>query len=167
MHGRNTKYYIENICHQFPNLKIIYIVEYILFIHRIFTSFTYWHSLSFVVICCSSRCHSLSHVVSLFITCYHSLSLVIIRYHSLSLVVTHYQMLSLVVPLVVTNSHLLSLDVIRCPSLSLDVPLVYLFINDHLRATGFVIHITISFTILITVLIIQTIFLYRARRDFM
>ena len=167
MHGRNTKYYIENICHQFPNLKIIYIVEYILFIHRIFTSFTYWHSLSFVAICCSSRCHSLSLVVSLFITCYHSLSLVIIRYHSLSLVVTHYQMLSLVVPLVVTNSHLLSLDVIRCPSLSLDVPLVYLFINDHLRATGFVIHITISFTILITVLIIQTIFLYRTRRDFM
>ena len=114
MHDRNTKYYIENICHQFPNLEIIYTVEYILFIHCIFTSFTYWHSLSFVAICCSSCCHSLSLVVSLFITCYHSLSLVIIRYHSLSLVVTHYQLLSLAVPLVVTNSHLLSLNVIRC-----------------------------------------------------
>ena len=63
-----------------------------------------------------TRCHSLSFVVPLVVTRCHSLSLVVplvvIRCHSLY--------------------HSLSLVVIRCHSLSLDVPLVCLFINDHI-----------------------------------
>ena len=46
--------------------------------------------LSFVVIRCTTRCHSF----------YHSLSFVITRCHRLSLVVTHFHSLSLDVPLV-------------------------------------------------------------------
>ena len=60
-----------------------------------------YHSLSLVVIRCTTRCHSLSLVVPLVVirchSLYHSLSLVVIRCHSLY--------------------HLLSLVVIRCHSL--------------------------------------------------
>ena len=75
------------------------------------------HLLSLVVI----RCHSLSFVVPLVVTCCHLLSLFC---HSLSPVV----------PLVVIRCHSLSLVVLlvvnRCHSLSLDVLLVCLFISD-------------------------------------
>ena len=64
---------------------------------------THCHLLSLDVTRRMTRCHSLSLVVPLVVICCHSL------YHSLSLVV------------------------IRCHSLSLDVPLVCLFINDHIR----------------------------------
>ena len=83
-----------------------------------------YHSLSFVVTCCTTCCHSLSFIVICCHSLYQSLPFVIICYHSLSFVVTRCttrcHSLSLVVPLVV----------IRCHSLSLNVPLVYLFIND-------------------------------------
>ena len=106
---RNTKYYIESICHQFPSLYIIYIAEYIVVIHGIFCFILKSKSLSFT---CS---HSLSFVFIPSTTCYHSFSFVITRY--------------------ITRCHSLSLVVIRCHSLyhslSLDVPLACLFINDH------------------------------------
>ena len=57
------------------------------------------HSLSFIVTCCTTRCYSLSLVVIRCTTCYHSLSFVVIRCHLL------YHSLSLVVPLVVTCCH--------------------------------------------------------------
>ena len=66
------------------------------------------YSLSFVVSCCTTRCHSLNHslpfVVPLDITRCHSMSSL---YHLLSIVIT------------------------RCHSMSLDVPLFCLFTNDH------------------------------------
>ena len=95
--------------------------------------FTYSHSYSFVlwlaVIHCQSlsffltRCHSLSFVVTCYTTRCHSL------YHSLSFVV----------PLDATRCttpchsfyHSLSFVITRFHSMSLDVPLVYLFTNDH------------------------------------
>ena len=95
--------------------------------------FTYSHSYSFVlwlaVIHCQSlsffltRCHSLSFVVTCYTTRCHSL------YHSLSFVV----------PLDATRCttpchsfyHSLSFVITRFHSMSLDVPLVYLFTNDR------------------------------------
>ena len=85
--------------------------EYIVVLHCITVSFWNLKSLSFAFICCTTRCHSL----------YHSLSLTVTRCHSLSLVVTRfttrcpslYYSLSFTAPLVVT----------RCT-------LVCLFIND-------------------------------------
>ena len=90
-----------------------------------------YHSLSLFVI----RCHSF----------YRSLSLVAIRCHSLPFVVTRcttrrhllYHSLSLVVSRCTTRCQLLSFVVTRCTtrchSLSLDVPVVCLFINDHVK----------------------------------
>ena len=75
--------------------------------------FTCSYSLSFIFICCTTRC----------ITRCHSLSFAVTRCHSsivVPLVVTRYHSLSLVVPLVVTCCHFLSLDVL----------LACLFIND-------------------------------------
>ena len=117
------------------------------------------------------RFHSSPFVAAVVVIHYHSLylslSLVIIPCHLLSFVIIRCHWLSLIINCCHSLYHSLSLILICCHSMSFDVPLVYLFINDHLQAAGFVIHITISFTILITVLIIQTIFLYRTRRDFM
>ena len=79
---------------------------------------------SLVLTRCTTSCHSLSLVVTL----YHSLSLVAIRCHSL------YHSLSLVVPPALIRCHSLSFGVTRCTthchSLSLEVPLACLFIND-------------------------------------
>ena len=33
IHDRDKKYYIEAICHQLPDLQIIYIAEYVLVIY--------------------------------------------------------------------------------------------------------------------------------------
>ena len=35
LHDKDTKYFIENICHQFPDLEIINIAEYIAVIYFI------------------------------------------------------------------------------------------------------------------------------------
>ena len=90
LHDRNTKYYIENICH---------IAEYIVVMQCIFCfilkpkslSFTCSHSLSLVFISCTTRCHLLRLVLSLVVTRCHWLSfvvpLIVIRCHSLPLVV--------------------------------------------------------------------------------
>ena len=96
-------------------LFYLFSFEFIRFItrcHSLSLIAIFCYSLSFVVICCTNRCHTLSPVVSLVvircITRCHSLSLVVIRcttrFHSLSLVAT------------------------RCHSM---LPLVCLFTNDH------------------------------------
>ena len=102
------------------------VAEYIVVLHCIIVSLWNLKSLSFAFICCTTRCHSLNHSLSLVVplvvllvaTRFHSL------YHSLSLAVTCFHSLSLVVPLVVTRC------TARCHSFSLDVRLVCLFIND-------------------------------------
>ena len=117
----DIKYYIENIFHQFSDLKIIYIAEYIVVIYCIknwikffknqtvsfwnlkFLYFTCSHWFSFVVPLAVIRCHSLS-LLSLVLICCHSLSFVVTRcttrchllYYSLSFVITHCHSLSLV-----------------------------------------------------------------------
>ena len=63
------------------------------------------YSLSFVVSCCTTRCHSLNHSLSFVVP------LDAIRCHSLH--------------------HLFSFVVTRCHSMPLDVPLFCLFTNDH------------------------------------
>ena len=94
LHDRNTKYHIENMCHQFPIYKLIYFVEYIVVIYCIFCfiqkpkSLFSLLSLLFVFICCTIRCHPLSFVVSLDFTRCHSLPLVVIFCHLLSLIFT-------------------------------------------------------------------------------
>ena len=35
LHDRDTKYYFEDVCHQFPDLWITYITEYIVAIYCI------------------------------------------------------------------------------------------------------------------------------------
>ena len=126
--------------------------------HHPFLSLKWWQSSILWSVLC--RFHSLyhcSHSLSLIaIRCHlcHSLLLFAACCHLLSLIVTHCHLLSLIVPLVATRCttlchslyHLLSLViirchllyyslalvVIRCHSSSLDVPLVCLFINDHI-----------------------------------
>ena len=90
---------------------MIYNAEYIVVIHCIYCfilkpkslSFSCSHSLSFVFICCTTRCHPLSFVITRCINRCHSLhypfSIVVIRCHSL------YHSLSFVVPLVATRCH--------------------------------------------------------------
>ena len=135
LHDRDTKYYIENICHQFPALYWIcssYILNKKLnkilqepdrpFILKLKTTLFYLRSLVFVR----------------FTTCCHSLWLIVICCHSFSFVLTRCHSLLLVVLLFVTTYHSLhqplSFAVTRCTtrrhSLSLDVPLVCLFIYD-------------------------------------
>ena len=100
----------HSLCHSFSFVS--YVVPLVAILY---------HTLSFVVTRCllfTTRCHSLYYSLSLVVICRtsrcHSLSLVVIRchsmYHSLSLVVTR--------------------CTIRCHSLSLDIPLGCLFIND-------------------------------------
>ena len=102
--------------------------------HSLLFSVTHCHLLSLVslaIIRCHFLYHSLSLVVTLYITRCHSLSfvvpLVVIRchflYHSLSFVVTRFHSLFHSLPFVVT----------RCYALSLDVSLACLFIKDPAR----------------------------------
>ena len=86
------------------------VAEYIVVLHCIIVSFWNLKSLSFAFIRCTTRCHSLYHLL------YYSLSLVATR------CTTH--LFSFVVSRCTTGCHSLYL------SLSLDVPLVCLFIND-------------------------------------
>ena len=83
----------------------------------------------FVVICCVTRCHSLSLVV---IHCY-ALSFVVTRCHSLYYYRCHslYYLLPLFFICYTAHCHSLPLTAIHRHVLPLDVPLVCLFINDH------------------------------------
>ena len=100
-----------------------------------------YHSLSFIVTRCTTRCYSLSFFVIRFTTRCHLLLFVVTRCttrcHSLLPVVpfvaTCCHSLLLVLPLAVTRCHSLSLVVTLCHSLSLVVPLVCLFINDQIN----------------------------------
>ena len=116
-------YCIENWIHLFRNqISLLFLLKhkitlfylpsfvFIRFISRypsLSLIVAFYYSLSFVVTCCTTRCHLL----------YNSLSLVVIlcatRCHSLSLVVV--------------------CCIIRCYSLSLDLPLVCLFINNPFK----------------------------------
>ena len=109
---------MENIRHQFPNLEIFYIPEFIVIVHCIFCfilnpkslSFTWSQSVVFI------RFHSL----------YHSLSFVVIRYHLLyhSLSYSLSFVFLLVVIRCTTPCHSLYLAAIRCHSLYHSLPLV-------------------------------------------
>ena len=129
LHDTGTKHYIEDIYHQFPDLKIIYIAEYRVLHKKLnkvlqepnwpFVSFcnlkSLFYLLLFVLICCTTPYHKLSLIVicchSLF-SIYHWLPFIVVRCttrcHSL------YHSLSFVVPLVVIRCyslyHSLSLD---------------------------------------------------------
>ena len=124
LHDTGTKHYIEDIYHQFPDLKIIYIAEYRVLHKKLnkvlqepnwpFVSFcnlkSLFYLLLFVLICCTTPYHKLSLIV----ICCHSLlldlSLVAIHCHSL------YHSLPFVVSLVVIRC------TTRCHSLLLVVP---------------------------------------------
>ena len=120
---------MENIRHQFPNLEIFYIPEYIVIVHCIFCFILNSKSLSFtcsqsvVFIRCTTRYHLLSFVITRCITRCPT------RCHSFS------YLLSFVAPLVVIRCTSLPFVVTRCTTrchlLSLDVLLVCLFKNDH------------------------------------
>ena len=108
LHDTDTKYYIENVCHQFLDLQInLYRwihSSYILYekFNKIlqepdWSFVTFWNLKSL----CFTCSHSFSFVVPLPVIRCHSLSFVITRCHSLSHVVTRCYSLSLVVPLVV------------------------------------------------------------------
>ena len=100
------------------------IAKYIVVIHCVIVSFWNLKSLllPFAFSRCATRCHSLYHSLSFFVSlavilC-HSFSFTVTRCHSLSLVVSHfhalYHSLSIVVLLVVTRSHSLSIVVTLC-----------------------------------------------------
>ena len=76
---------------------------------------TLFYMLSFAFICCTIPCHSFSPIV----ICYHSLSFVVTRF------ITQCHSLPLVVPFAIIRCHSFY------HSLSLDAPLVCHFINDH------------------------------------
>ena len=125
---------MEDTCHQFPNLQIIYIAEYVEVIRCMFPFIVKPKSLSFT--CSHIRIYSFSFAAPL----------IVIRCHSLSLVVSLFVNRCLSLPLVVTCCHLLyhsmSFVVIRCQSLyhsltslSLDVPFFCLNINDRKTST--------------------------------
>ena len=137
---KSTKYYIENICHQFLILQIIYVAEYIVVIHWISCSilkpkslsFTCSHSFSFVFICWTTPCYLLPFVITSYITYSYSLSFIVIRCHSLSLVVICCDSLSHSLWLVVIRCHSLLLVVICCHSLYHSLSLVVTRCNFRL-----------------------------------
>ena len=90
------------------------VAEYIVVLNCIIVSFGNLKSLPFTFIRCTTRCYSLYHSLSFFVTRCHSLLFIVTRYHSLSLVVTR----------CTTRFHSLSLVVTGCRSLSFVVPLV-------------------------------------------
>ena len=125
---RDTKYYIEAICHQLPDLQIFYITEYVLVIYCMKNWMKFFRNQIGLLF----QFETYNYSISLALNCFCLL------YHSLLFAFTPCHLLALIVPLVVIrftdrcNSflvvairwhslyHSLSLVVTRCTS-----PLVF------------------------------------------
>ena len=134
LHDTNTKYYIENICHEWF-INYLYCWTY--------SSYIFHKKLNKILQEPDWPFASFLNLKSLYFTCSHLLLFVVpspvFHCHSLPFVVTHCHSLTLAVTRCCSLCHSLSfvapVFVIRCHSLyhslSFDVPLVCLFIKDQ------------------------------------